>query len=490
MSILGLDPGDPSNWYQSPQLGLFPAGYGGGISGNYYCAWSNHLQGNPYGQAQMVTNFTQPNPYPPPPHNPSATIINGHLLPHQFPCVPQTHSHFIPPPYLQPIHPIAPPSPIVALSESQVFDPPSPQPLTFVPQPQFPDPKPLSLNRKSFRRFRHRVAMAAKERIAKKTRNPYMLHGVGKYSRSKMYHKRGLWAVQAKNGGAFPRHNSKAAVEIMEELGQLRVGRKTLIDTSEPPAVQSGTLPTTGNTSSFSFPVTEPTDLSVSTQASAGSSLPPSIQATNPSSPPPISGVPEQMEVLHSKLAISTLMEELQKPRQSLYVAAAEEGNLATQVDFASPGRNSDDPNTYTNASNHGSHLSGAKIPTTPTTSLRTSPKNTQRAPLVVSPKAVSDSKNSQTCLDPDASRSVLGIILGGGAGTRLYPLTKKRTKPVVPLGVNYKLIDISVSNCLNSNVSKICNVSTLSSALQSYINSDDPSPGQKIHAHILKSGF
>ncbi|CAL5414511.1 unnamed protein product [Camellia sinensis] len=58
--------------------------------------------------------------------------------------------------------------------------------------------------------------------------------------------------------------------------------------------------------------------------------------------------------------------------------------------------------------------------------------------------------------LNPDASRSVLGIILGGGAGTRLYPLTKKRTKLAVPLGANYHLIDIPVSNFLNSNISKI----------------------------------
>ncbi|KAJ0986938.1 hypothetical protein J5N97_005294 [Dioscorea zingiberensis] len=88
-----------------------------------------------------------------------------------------------------------------------------------------------------------------------------------------------------------------------------------------------------------------------------------------------------------------------------------------------------------------------------------------ERTPLVVSPKAVSDSKNSQTCLDPDASRSVLGIILGGGAGTRLYPLTKKRAKPAVPLGANYRLIDIPVSNCLNSNISKIYVLTQFNSA-------------------------
>ncbi|KAL7224414.1 hypothetical protein ACSBR1_025794 [Camellia fascicularis] len=68
----------------------------------------------------------------------------------------------------------------------------------------------------------------------------------------------------------------------------------------------------------------------------------------------------------------------------------------------------------------------------------------------------ISRSQNSQTCLDLDASRSALGIILGGGARTHLYPLTKKRAKPVVPLAADYHLIDIPVSNCLNSNISKI----------------------------------
>ncbi|KAE8075476.1 hypothetical protein FH972_014191 [Carpinus fangiana] len=91
--------------------------------------------------------------------------------------------------------------------------------------------------------------------------------------------------------------------------------------------------------------------------------------------------------------------------------------------------------------------------------------RNRNSAPAVVSPKAVSDSKNSQTCLDPDASRSVLGVILGGGAGTRLYPLTKKRAKPAVPLGANYRLIDIPVSNCLNSNISKIYVLTQFNSA-------------------------
>ena len=52
--------------------------------------------------------------------------------------------------------------------------------------------------------------------------------------------------------------------------------------------------------------------------------------------------------------------------------------------------------------------------------------------------------------------QNVLAIILGGGAGSRLYPLTKKRAKPAVPLGANYRLIDIPVSNCINSDINKI----------------------------------
>ncbi|MFZ9951289.1 MAG: glucose-1-phosphate adenylyltransferase [Vulcanococcus sp.] len=50
----------------------------------------------------------------------------------------------------------------------------------------------------------------------------------------------------------------------------------------------------------------------------------------------------------------------------------------------------------------------------------------------------------------------VLAIILGGGAGTRLQPLTLTRAKPAVPLGGNYRLIDIPISNCINAGISKI----------------------------------
>lgn len=51
--------------------------------------------------------------------------------------------------------------------------------------------------------------------------------------------------------------------------------------------------------------------------------------------------------------------------------------------------------------------------------------------------------------------KRVLSIILGGGAGTRLYPLTKQRAKPAVPLAGKYRLIDIPVSNCINSGILK-----------------------------------
>lgn len=50
----------------------------------------------------------------------------------------------------------------------------------------------------------------------------------------------------------------------------------------------------------------------------------------------------------------------------------------------------------------------------------------------------------------------VLALILGGGRGTRLYPLTEKRSKPAVPLAGKYRLIDIPISNCINSGIDKI----------------------------------
>jgi glucose-1-phosphate adenylyltransferase len=54
------------------------------------------------------------------------------------------------------------------------------------------------------------------------------------------------------------------------------------------------------------------------------------------------------------------------------------------------------------------------------------------------------------------AKPNVLAVILGGGAGTRLYPLTQQRSKPAVPLGGKYRLVDIAISNCINSDVFKM----------------------------------
>src|SRR5829696_3949547 len=52
--------------------------------------------------------------------------------------------------------------------------------------------------------------------------------------------------------------------------------------------------------------------------------------------------------------------------------------------------------------------------------------------------------------------RNVVSLVLGGGRGTRLYPLTKYRSKPAVPLGGKYRLIDIPLSNCLNSGMNRM----------------------------------
>src|SRR5258708_22317454 len=50
----------------------------------------------------------------------------------------------------------------------------------------------------------------------------------------------------------------------------------------------------------------------------------------------------------------------------------------------------------------------------------------------------------------------VLSLILGGGRGTRLYPLTKLRSKPAVPIAGKYRLIDIPISNCINSGLNRV----------------------------------
>jgi len=59
----------------------------------------------------------------------------------------------------------------------------------------------------------------------------------------------------------------------------------------------------------------------------------------------------------------------------------------------------------------------------------------------------------------------VLSIVLGGGKGTRLFPLTKERAKPAVPFGGKYRLVDIPISNCINANLKQIYILTQFNSA-------------------------
>jgi glucose-1-phosphate adenylyltransferase len=62
-------------------------------------------------------------------------------------------------------------------------------------------------------------------------------------------------------------------------------------------------------------------------------------------------------------------------------------------------------------------------------------------------------------------SKSVLAVILGGGAGTRLYPLTATRSKPAVPIAGKYRLVDIPISNCMNSGITRMFVLTQFNSA-------------------------
>ncbi len=71
-------------------------------------------------------------------------------------------------------------------------------------------------------------------------------------------------------------------------------------------------------------------------------------------------------------------------------------------------------------------------------------------------------------------SKNTLSIILGGGQGTRLFPLTRDRAKPAVPLGGKYRLVDIPISNCINSSLNQIYLLTQFNSA--------------SLHRHISQS--
>ncbi|GAB1433514.1 glucose-1-phosphate adenylyltransferase [Spirochaetota bacterium] len=69
---------------------------------------------------------------------------------------------------------------------------------------------------------------------------------------------------------------------------------------------------------------------------------------------------------------------------------------------------------------------------------------------------------------------NVLSVVLGGGKGTRLYPLTKNRAKPAVPFGGRYRIVDIPISNCINSGFKQIYILTQFNSA--------------SLHLHIAKT--
>jgi len=77
-----------------------------------------------------------------------------------------------------------------------------------------------------------------------------------------------------------------------------------------------------------------------------------------------------------------------------------------------------------------------------------------------------------------------IGVILGGGVGSRLYPLTQFRSKPAVPIGGKYRLIDIPISNCLNSSLRRIFVLTQFNSAsLNRHIR-------RAYHFDIFRKGF
>ena len=65
----------------------------------------------------------------------------------------------------------------------------------------------------------------------------------------------------------------------------------------------------------------------------------------------------------------------------------------------------------------------------------------------------------------PIFAKETVSIILGGGAGSRLHPLTASRSKPAVPIGGKYRLVDIPISNCINSNLNRIFVLTQFNSA-------------------------
>lgn len=70
------------------------------------------------------------------------------------------------------------------------------------------------------------------------------------------------------------------------------------------------------------------------------------------------------------------------------------------------------------------------------------------------------------------STNEILGVIMGGGVGKRLYPLTRQRSKPAVPIAGKYRLIDVPISNCINSGILRIAVLTQYNSvSLHRHIN-------------------
>src|SRR5262249_44755579 len=82
--------------------------------------------------------------------------------------------------------------------------------------------------------------------------------------------------------------------------------------------------------------------------------------------------------------------------------------------------------------------------------------------------------RKADGALPPGTLQRTLAIIMGGGAGTRLFPLTKDRAKPAVPIGGKYRIVDIPISNCINSGLVRIYLLTQFNSA--------------SLHRHISQS--
>src|SRR5262244_4124726 len=76
------------------------------------------------------------------------------------------------------------------------------------------------------------------------------------------------------------------------------------------------------------------------------------------------------------------------------------------------------------------------------------------------------ESSHSEEAMDLRIPKDkTLAIVMGGGSDTRLFPLTEKRAKPAVPLGAKYRMVDIPISNCINSEIHRIYVLTQFNSA-------------------------